>query len=179
MTCIVGLTHKNKVYIGGDSAGVAGYNLQVRSDEKVFKKDNMIFGFTSSFRMGQIIRYCLKIPEHFPSKNDYEYLCSTFIDALIGCFKEKGYATVKDGSVSGRIFLLGYKGNLYKIESDFQVGKVFDCFDATGYGQNFALGALSAIATGKIEPEKCIEAALQAAEKFSAGVSSPFKIVTL
>lgn len=55
MTCIVGLVENNKVYIGGDSAGVAGLSLMKRADEKVFKKDEFIFGFTSSFRMGQLI----------------------------------------------------------------------------------------------------------------------------
>ena len=52
MTCIVGLVENGKVYIGGDSAGVAGLDVRMRSDEKVFTKGNMIFGYTSSFRMG-------------------------------------------------------------------------------------------------------------------------------
>ena len=37
MTCIVGLVHGGKVYMGGDSAGVGGYCLTVRADEKVFR----------------------------------------------------------------------------------------------------------------------------------------------
>ena len=45
MTCIIGLVENSKVYIGGDSAGVAGYGLSVRADEKVFKKGDFIFGF--------------------------------------------------------------------------------------------------------------------------------------
>jgi hypothetical protein len=36
MTCIVGLVDKGDVYIGGDSAGVAGLSLSIRADEKVF-----------------------------------------------------------------------------------------------------------------------------------------------
>jgi len=62
MTCIVGLVENGKVYIGGDSAGVAGLDITTRKDEKVFQKENMIFGFTSSFRMGQILRYSFKNP---------------------------------------------------------------------------------------------------------------------
>ena len=39
MTCIAGLVDSNgDIYIGGDSAGVAGYDLTIRADEKVFKK---------------------------------------------------------------------------------------------------------------------------------------------
>ena len=37
MTCIVGLTDKGIVYMGGDSAGVDGrYGLMLRDDVKVF-----------------------------------------------------------------------------------------------------------------------------------------------
>ena len=66
MTCIVGLEHKGKVYIGGDSAGVAGYSLSVRADQKVFINGNFIFGFTSSFRMGQILRFGFNPPRRHP-----------------------------------------------------------------------------------------------------------------
>jgi len=57
MTCIVGLIDKEskKIYMGGDSAGVANYSLSVRKDPKVFKRYGFIFGFTSSFRMGQLL----------------------------------------------------------------------------------------------------------------------------
>ena len=39
MTCIVGYLDKKtkKVTIGGDSAGVAGLDITIRKDEKVFK----------------------------------------------------------------------------------------------------------------------------------------------
>ena len=54
MTCIVGLINKeNKsVTIGGDSSGLAGSDLTIRKDPKVFKNGDFIFGCTSSsFRM--------------------------------------------------------------------------------------------------------------------------------
>lgn len=106
MTCIVGYVEKDNVWIGGDSAGanVSTYEICTRADEKVFKKNGMIFGFTSSFRMGQIIRYCFTPPEQSSKKSDFGYLCSDFIDALIKCFKDKEFATVKDGVVTGGLF---------------------------------------------------------------------------
>lgn len=179
MTAIVGLVYEDKVYIGGDSAGVAGLDVCIRTDEKVFKKDKMIFGFTSSFRMGQLIRYKLKIPDHDPRIDDYEYLCSTFIDELIKCFKDNGYATINNNEVQGGVFLLGYNKKLYKIESDFQVGKIIDSFDACGCGESFALGALYAMKDEDIKPEARIVEALDAAEYFSGGVRAPFNIVSI
>lgn len=179
MTCIVGYVENGNVWIGGDSAGVGGYSLQIRADEKVFKKEDMVFGFTSSFRMGQIIRSCLQIPEQSSKKTDYDYLCSDFIDKLIACFKDKEYATIKDSKVKGGVFLLGYKGNLYNIESDFQVGKVFKNYNACGCGFDLALGALHALEDSKLTPEQKIIKALEAADEFSAGVRPPFNIVSL
>ena len=56
MTCIVGYLDKETVYLGGDSAGTDGnYSQHIRKDKKVFQNGPFIFGFTSSFRMGQIL----------------------------------------------------------------------------------------------------------------------------
>ena len=107
MTCIVGFVENNKVYMAGDSAGVSGFDYKIREDQKVFKNDNMLFGFTTSFRMGQILQYCLTIPDHDPRIDDFKYLCTTFIDAVIKCFKEKGFGTTSDGEFGGGQFLLG------------------------------------------------------------------------
>ena len=66
MTCIVGLVHEGVVYIGGDSAGVAGLSLVVRADEKVLRNGDFLMGFTTSFRMGQLLRYKLDPPRRHP-----------------------------------------------------------------------------------------------------------------
>lgn len=179
MTCIVGLINKGKVYIGGDSAGVSGYSLAHRADEKVFKKDNMIFGFTSSFRMGQILRYSLKIPDHDPRISDDEYMCTTFVDSIIECFKTKGYATISNNEISGGVFIVGYNENLYMIESDFQVGKQLGRFAACGCGEDYALGALSILENMKLTPEEKVTKALEVATHWSAGVIGPYNIVSI
>ena len=49
MTCIIGLIDNGKVYMGCDSAGVAGLDMYGRADQKIFKVDNFIMGFTTSF----------------------------------------------------------------------------------------------------------------------------------
>lgn len=101
---------KKVIYIWGeDSAGVAGMDVVTRADEKVFKKDNMLFGFTSSFRMGQIIRHCFKIPDRDPRTDVDTYLCRDFVSGLIDSFKEYGYngkdkvGRYKDGIFFARI----------------------------------------------------------------------------
>ena len=178
MTCIVGLVHDNKVYIGGDSAGVAGYDITLRRDEKVFKNGKMVFGFTTSFRMGQLLRYSLKIPAHRAGVDDFKYLCTTFMDSVMKCFKEKGFAKVKNNEEEGGTFLLGYKGKLYQVCGNFQVGQSFLPYDSVGCGYAYALGTMRALTeVENMTPEEKIIAALECAEHFSAGVKSPFKII--
>lgn len=57
MTCIIGYNDKEneKIYMIGDSAGVSNLDVTVRSDKKVFFNGDFLFGFTTSFRMGQIL----------------------------------------------------------------------------------------------------------------------------
>jgi len=175
MTCIVGLVHDGKVYMGGDSAGVAGYDLTVRADEKVFTNGEFIMGFTSSFRMGQLLRYKFKPPFHLPNVSVDEYMVTSFIEEVRKCLKEGGYA--RSGEESGGRFLVGYKGELFYIDSDYQVGRLVDGFAAVGCGAQIAHGAL--FATGGKHPEERIKTALEAAERFSAGVRGPFVIKSL
>ncbi len=176
MTCIAGVEHGGKVYIGGDSAGVGGLSLSVRADEKVFVKDAYVMGFTSSFRMGNLLRYKLSVGEQASTQTDHEFMCTTFVDAVRKCFKDGGYATINNGEESGGSFLVGYRGRLYGVHSDFQVGMAAKPYDATGCGEDLALGALAASALK--EPKARIEQALAIAEQHSAGVRGPFVVVS-
>lgn len=177
MTCIVGLVEGDTVWIGGDSAGVAGYDLTVRADQKVFRNGDMIFGFTSSFRMGQLLRYALKVPDHDPRIDVDKWMVTTFIDAVRSCLKEHGWASRSNEHEEGGHFLVGYRGRLFGIEGDYQVGLSVDGFDATGCGEQIARGAL--FVNGHLPARERVEQALQAAEHFSAGVRGPFHVVSL
>jgi len=172
-TCIVGLRTETAVYIGGDSQGVDGWlGRAIRVDEKVFRKGRMIFGFTSSFRMGQILRYSFSPPSQKVDEDDYKYLCGAWVDSLISCLKDKGYAKVENNVSTGGTFLLGFNGRLYRIESDFQIAERVEPYDAIGC-------ALSILTEKRIRPEAMVKRALEAAEQFSAGVAGPFVIEKL
>lgn len=181
MTCIVGLTENGITYIGGDSLGSNGFSKVSRRDKKVFKlKDtkNAILGYTSSFRMGQLLMYATDLIDKRDEPGiDHEYLVTKFIPKVIELFESGGYSKVKSGEKSGGVFLLGYKEKLYKIESDFQVSESFDNYDACGCGEDFALGSLKSTEDLNLCPEVRIRMALQAASKFSVGVAPPYYIV--
>lgn len=178
MTCIVALAREGKVWIGGDSAGVGpGYCLQQRADQKVFENRGFLFGFTSSFRMGQLLRYRFDPPHPRPDDDLLRFMSTEFVDAVRQILKSYGFARIKDGEEAGGTFLVGVAGQIFRIEEDFQVGQSNYPFQACGCGEDIALGVMHALADEKAEVPDILRRALEAAEAFSAGVRGPFHFV--
>lgn len=178
MTCIVGMITKDRIYIAGDSAGSAGYDIAIRKDVKVFIKGEMIFGFTSSFRMGQLLQYSLKIPRHPKGMSTHKYLCTLLVNSLRKCLKSGGFAQKDSEKESAGTFLVGYRGELFSIESDYQVGQRHENFDSVGCGDMLALSSM--YSTNKIMlPVLRLKKALECAAHFNAGVRSPFLIKSI
>lgn len=176
MTCIAAVAHDGKVYMGGDSAGVGGYDLTVRADVKVFRKGPYVMGFTSSFRMGQLLRHSLKAPA--PAGHIERFMCTTFVDAVRDCLKAGGFAASHHETESGGTFLVGVAGRLFQVDSDYQVGESRDRYDAVGCGAGYALGVLHLSGRqGLLEPRARVRLALEAAAHHSAGVRGPFRVV--
>lgn len=177
MTVIAAFVEGDKIWMGGDSAGIAGLDLTVRADQKVFRNGPMLFGFTSSFRMGQLLRYSFEVPDHPEGMDTTEYMSTVFINAVRKCLKDYGWASFEAGSEVGGKFLVGYRGQLFMIDSDYQVGIPSDGYDAVGCGGAFARGAL--FASPRLRGAKRIELALAAAERCSVGVRGPFHVECL
>jgi len=183
MTCIVAIeTDDGSVVIGGDSAGVTGLDIHIRRDEKVFQNGPMIMGICGSFRMGQLLRYAVAVPDHDPRTSDMQYMVLEFVDAMRDSFKEKGILrkTEEVEEYYGS-FLIGYKGKLYLCDADFQIGRVYENYSACGCGGSYALGVLHDIKKNdpKCPPIEAVTRALDAATFHSGGVAKPYTILTL
>jgi hypothetical protein len=176
VTCIVGIEHDGRVTIGADSAGIAGLSVTIRADTKVFRNGEFVMGFTTSFRMGQLLRYALVPPTPIDWDID-RFMATEFVSAVRDCLREGGYARIDSGTESGGTFLVGIHGRLYRIDEDYQIGRSVDLYDACGCGEEFALGALHG--SGDLDPETRVTRALEAAAHHSAGVAAPFHIVTV
>ena len=180
MTCIVALRHKSTVYMGCDSAGVGGwYSRMKRVDPKIYRVGKMLIGFTTSFRMGQLLGYALELPRHHPDIPIEKYMATEFIGAVRKCLKDGGFAEKEKEVEKGGVFLCAYRGRIFEIESDYQVGEREEPYNAVGCGQDLALGALFASDTMAGRPRARVELALKAAASFSAGVYAPFRIEEL
>ena len=181
MTCIIGIIdrEKNIVYIGGDSAGTdtRTFNLQIRKDPKVFVNDKFLIGFTTSFRMGQLMMYNKLVDrEQFDNETDYEYLIQEFIPTIKKLFKDEGFSTIKENTEEAGVFLVGYKTKLYVVESSYQVAELYDDYYAIGAGAYYALGSLYTTKNSDLSPANRIYTAFEAAEYHNACVKAPFNI---
>lgn len=176
MTAIAGVVQDGEVWIGGDSAGVAGLGLTVRADPKVFVLGKMLIGYTSSFRMAQILRYHVTPEVPKEGQDEFEYMVCSFVPLIRKTMKTHGYLKTKDGREEAGTFMVGWRGKLYKIESDLQVAESGWEYTACGCGQDIVLGSLYTTERYNLSAKERIRTALESAEAFSAGVRGPFVI---
>jgi ATP-dependent protease HslVU (ClpYQ) peptidase subunit len=141
MTCIVGVEHNNKVFIGGDLQGSGWNHKIVHTQPKVFNKRGVIFGYTTSYRFGQILEHNLTDPV-VPENPDeiYRWLVTAVVPDIRNILKENGYGgtTEKGGNA-----LIGVRGQLWEIQDDFSVLRSVNGYAAVGSGQEYANASLS------------------------------------
>lgn len=170
MTCVAGLVHDGKVYLGGDSAAVLDNDLAVRNDPKVFRDGPYVIGFSGSFRVGQLARHAFDPPDP-PIKNLTEFMVTTFVDSLRDTLKTGNVNELPDDTS----LLVGVRGQLFEVGADWQIGEYCDGYTSIGCGANLAIGSL--YSTAGMAPRTRIQTALGAAERGSAGVRGPFTVV--
>ncbi len=183
MTCVVALRHEGVIYMGCDSAGVGGYSRSNRLDPKIYRVGEMLIGFTTSFRMGQLLGYSLTLPRHHADVPIENWMATSFINAVRDCLKAGGWASKDKESEQGGNFLVAYKGRIFEIQSDYQVAENAEPYAAVGCGFDLALGSfftsdlgVHGAGTQDAIARRRVDLALQAAAAFSAGVHPPFRI---
>jgi hypothetical protein len=174
MTAVVGLVHNGTVHLGGDSAGVSGWDLTVRTDPKVFTNGPYAIGFTTSWRMGQVLRWAFKPPKP-PADHLDKFMSTTLVDAARDALKAAGFARKDREQEEGGTWLIGVVGRLFTVHGDYQVAESADGYTAVGCGAQVAHGVL--YATPGLPPRRRLQLALEAAERHSAGVRGPFNYV--
>ena len=177
MTCVIGYLNGDMAYMGGDSAVVQEWYLSVRNEAKVFRRGSILMGGTGSIRMSQLLRYDLKIPTA-ENADIMRWMVTGFVPAVRKCLKDGGCLQTIDGveSVDGSFLVAAY-GRLFEVCCDFQVADAVGPYAAVGCGRELAMGAMAAMAASHTKPRPRILNALKIAERFSAGVRGPFRIL--
>jgi len=180
VTCVVALKarrgSRHQVVMGGDSAGVSRLDVTLRKDPKVFRNGEFLIGYAGSFRMGQLLRFKFQPPPVMKrGKDPFQYMCTYFVDEVRRTLKKGGFSEIENNVEEGGNFLVGFRGRIFEVGSDFQVGEATSDYAAIGCGDSYALGALAASAVS--DPKERVLQALAVAEKFSGGVRSPFVVL--
>ena len=179
MTCIVGLVNNLGVWIGADSASIDSYwTVSNRKDKKIFQNSKFLIGYTTSFRMGQLL-YCANLNiEHPPKMNNFMFMVSKFIPVVKKSLQDGDWEKKQDNRAEGGEFLVGYKGELYQIDTDFQV-QWCKKYSAAGCGEQVALGSLYSTRDIVDDGPGRLKMALQAAAAHNCGVRTPFTVQKL
>lgn len=118
MTCIVAIEcTENDAVIGGDFCGSDGFTYLTVEQPKVFRHSGMLFGYTSTFRFGQIIEHILDDNTLYPPSEGtktYEWLVRSFVPKLRDVLKNEEYQR-------GGNAIIVVNGQVWELQNDFSV----------------------------------------------------------
>lgn len=182
MTCIVGIAKDGKVYLGADSALGYGYKKAKLDVPKIFELGEFIIGISGYPRFSQLIQYSLNLPQQKSEESDMGYLINVFVKAIINCIDANQFTSSEnsDGKeIPGSNMIFGYRGNLYVLDSNFQIVQTTENYAAIGSGMDEALAALKTMElTGyAVHPKDAIKTALKVSSYFNMGVDEPFRVI--
>jgi hypothetical protein len=184
MTAIAAWVADGRVWIGGDSAAVSNWVLDLAATPKVFALGPMVIGYTSSFRMGQAIQHRLSLPPGLDAALEDvtlldRWMAVDFSDAVRSVMRDIGYLKVENARESSGVFIVGIRGHLYEADDDLHVRRTPRRYASCGCGREATNGALHAwsLIDSDEDPEFIITTALAAAEAGCIGVRGPFHII--
>ena len=183
MTCIVGIEHGGRVWIGGDSIAVDDSQDSVILDSsKVFPlmDGEMLVGHSGGLRDLQALKYGLGDLMSPIEGREEAWLCVTFANAVREAFRRFGALSIENGVEKTGSFLIGLRGKVYLFEDSCGLVRDVKGYAALGCGAKYALGALSVLSAFKLElsPRRIVELALGAAVEHNAWVKGPFTILS-
>lgn len=183
MTCIVGIEKNGVVWLGGDAAATSpDMGQTIIGEPKVFANGSLLIGVCGSPKVMDALKHTDWEPylSSSDSSDGRTVLVNEFAPAFTRKLKELGcLSKFKEDDSDGfyGALLLGYKGKLYNMQSNFQLITTAYGFNSVGSGSDIALGSLHA--TGRMKnPKQRILKALEAAAINNAAVRPPFTIIS-
>ena len=142
MTCIMAIeTSDNNVVMGGDKLGSNGFTKTIFTVPKIFKHSGMMFGYTSTFRFGQIIECVLDDNKMYPptpdGENDttYKWLVRVFIPKLKSTLKSEDYS-------NGGNAIIVINNQVWELQNDFSVLRAAGGISSVGSCEFHAISSL-------------------------------------
>jgi len=168
MTAIIGfIDNKNKkIIMGGDSLSSDNYKKFSRKDEKVFVKDNYIYGFCNDYKILNLVKYHFIAPEwkykSFKKYDNTTFINKIFIPSLADFLQDNDIEIENDRMGHEELCLIGFNGSLYKIYDDMEVEELVMDWNTCGSGGMYLLGYFEGayIENNTIDIEKLIKNAI-------------------
>lgn len=177
MTCIEGIAQSGKVFIGGDSITSNGWTRNITARRKVFRRGELLIGTCGSIRAHNLLQQSLNVRPFEEGEDVEHYMVTGVITSIRDCLKSGGVAKVVNNVEEGEDMLIGFRGQLFSIASDFQVDIYSNGLAAIGAGEAYALAAM--VALPDWQPKDRIRRALEISAELCALVSAPFFVEAL
>lgn len=181
MTCIIATVFEGKVHMVGDCMGSNGFIKNVNTKtSKVFSVGDFIIGYTTSFRMGQILQYSWNPPTRLVNDTDDDiYLYKYVVDSIKKCFEDNGFGNKSKQEFEGGNFLIGWKGRLFEMQENMSLMEVED-FASVGAGCYHAIASMKTMRHFnhfENQPLQFLEVAMGIAADSVEGVSAEYTYV--
>lgn len=179
MSTIVAIKGKKEIIVGCDS--LASYDkssfVEPRVTPKAFKKvikdkdkkeTEFIIGSVGSFRLMQILYYHFAPPFKSESIDTHTYMVTKFLPILKRTIKSQEFEDEKKVEDRGSWeILVVVGGEIFTIQSDWQVNIPAMDYYALGSGARFAFGSLFTLPSTMSINQRC-EMALMASDNFDS-----------
>lgn len=119
MTCIVGLECSDGAVIAGDYCASNSFIYSSMVPPKVFRHSGIVFGYTATFRFGQIIEHVLDNNSLHPPKDPdetYRWLVKDFVPKLQKILTDEEY---NKGKGCNAVLILN--GQAWELQDDMSV----------------------------------------------------------
>lgn len=183
MTTLAAIQKDNWAVFASDSQSTddSGFKAMIPTS-KIFNNQGVIIGGAGQVRGINLLEHAFIAPTvnmKYPDK----YMTNTFIPAMRKCFQDNGYEYRReDTSVENdNIWLIGVKGQIYRVEEDYSWEKNSNGLYVAGSGERFALGALEAMkaynAKNITQAKMYLKKAIQIAIKYDANSGGEIKFL--
>lgn len=182
MTCIVGKAVDGRIYMGADSCAAGDWFYYPCDRPKIFKKEHLLIGFTSTYRWGDILEHELEVPRFISGRQlAMTYLVKELVPAIRRAMDKSGHLHKEDGVEDGGTALIGCDGQVFIIQDDFSILPGPEYGIACGCGQEVAMAALKAmmLCGTTVDPEMQIYYALRTAGEMTNGVCGPYHMIKM
>ncbi len=179
MTVVLADTENETLIFAADSAASKGDEIYTIDTPKVFALGSYLFGYAGSYRIGQILRYYVELPEP-PEREAERFLVREVVPILRAAVLEQGAAGPGQDFLGEKTALLvGFQGRIWCVGTDLTVTPE-PSYAAIGSGRLRAYGAFHALYGAGVGPAlRRLELVLEATAEHTTNVRRPWHFLSL